>query len=80
MRSQADVEVEIAIAAAVETLATLAGQPQPLTIGGTLGDTRAQRVRYAAQAALGVVLGHVQIQIDLRALNASSIVMVTAIS
>jgi len=69
MRTQADVEVQIAIAPAIQPLAALARQAQTLAIGRTLRNARPDSAGHAMQPALLIVFGHVQIEIDLRAVE-----------
>ena len=67
MRLEHDVEIQIAIAAAIESLATLAGDAQPLAIGRALGNARFERALRAMDDAAVVVVGHDQIELHLRA-------------
>jgi hypothetical protein len=53
-----DIEIEVAIAPALEPLATFSRQPQSLTVDGTGSDARLHGVRYTPQAAGGVVFRH----------------------
>src|SRR5687768_3353581 len=67
MRRQLDVEIEVAIPAAVESLAALAAQAQPLAVCRTLGNARLEGTRRARKPSGGVVLGHAQVEFHQRA-------------
>src|SRR5665213_2640063 len=67
MRSQADIEIEIPIAPAVDAVTPFAGHAQSLSVRGTLGNARLKSMRGTPQSPALVVLRHVQIQVDLSA-------------
>src|SRR3984957_9842772 len=64
VRSQADIQIEIAVASAIETLTPLARHPQSLPVAGAFGNARLEGVGHAVHLPLRVVLGHVQVKID----------------
>src|ERR1700722_16559761 len=66
MGPQADIQIQIAAAPAVEALAALARHSQPLAIACAFGYACLEGVRRAPHLSLRIVLGQVQIEIDLR--------------
>jgi hypothetical protein len=74
------IEVQVAIAAAVRSLAALARQPQALAIHRTRRDARFHGMRHARALAGSVALGQREIQLERRALKASSMLISTGTS
>ena len=64
MRVQHDVEVQIAIAAAIQSLAALARQAQPLPICCALGNACLYLMRHAMQEPVLVVFGYGKLKLD----------------
>src|SRR5438552_10262038 len=67
MRMQCDIEIQVAVASAVQPLASLAGQAQALAVGGALGNARFEGPPHAARETALVVLGDAQLQVHLGA-------------
>src|SRR5438309_1546414 len=67
MRMQRDIEIQVAVASAVQPLASLAGQAQALAVGGALGNARLEGAPHAARETAVVVLGDAQLQVHLGA-------------
>src|ERR1700674_2207052 len=67
MRVQHDVEVQIAIAAAIQSLAALARQAQPLPICCALGNACLYLMRHAMQEPVLVVFGYGKVKLDFSA-------------
>src|SRR6185312_1573940 len=66
MRMEHDVEIEIAVAPAVDALAALPPQAQALPIGRAFRDACLDGLGHMADAALRVDLGHPELQVHLR--------------
>ena len=64
-----DVEVQVAIRAAVDALAALAGHAQLLAVGDAARDARANAMRHAAHAAVGIPFERRQLEVDLGAVE-----------
>src|SRR5271154_4781607 len=64
MRPQHDVEIQIAVATAVEAFAALAGYAQPLPVGRALGNARLEGAGDAMRLTLLIELRHREVQID----------------
>ena len=62
-----DVEIQVAVASAVQPLAALPGKAQALTVGRSLGDAHLERARYAPDAPLVVEFRNRQVELHLRA-------------
>ena len=67
MRMQGDVEVQIAVAPAIQAFASLAGEAQALAVGCALGNARLEGAPHAMGKTLLVVLGYLELEIDLGA-------------
>src|SRR5262245_45981604 len=64
MRLQHVVEVQVAIGAAVEALATLSRNAQALSVRRALGNARLELALHAVHESLLVVFGHCEVEID----------------
>src|SRR6195256_3560333 len=63
VRMQCDIEIQVAVASAVQPLASLARQAQALAVRGALGDARLEGAPHAVREAALVVLGDCQLEI-----------------
>src|SRR5882724_4837729 len=67
VRAQRDIEIQIAVAPAVRALAPLSGEAQTLAVGRAPGDACLEAALHAARETPLVVLGHLEIEVDLGA-------------
>src|SRR5437773_12351104 len=67
MRMQCDIEIQVAVASAVQPLASLAGQAQALAVRGALGHARLEGAPPAVRETARAVLGCGQLESHLRA-------------
>src|SRR6267142_4180682 len=67
VRMQGDVEIQIAVASAVQALAPLARKAQALAVGGAFRNAGLEGSARAMRETLLVVLGHLELEIDLGA-------------
>jgi len=67
MRMQRDIEIQVAVASAVQPLASLAGQAQALAVGGAPWECALEGAPHAARETALVVLGDLELEIDLGA-------------
>src|SRR5439155_17796541 len=69
MGVQRDIEIEVAVAATVDPLASLAGKAQALTVGGAAGNAHLELARDTVHEPVLAIFGHRELELDLGAVK-----------